>query len=116
MYFVVHEKLEPYIKKFIAVSERMACLKLNTTPFNIMLVCVHASMETSEDEVKDEFYNKLNETWVSLQGNIIKLLLGDLNTKCGREPQYALIIGKESLHAIIETDYDSFPSQCQKTW
>jgi len=43
-------------------------------------------METSEDEVKYEFYNKLDEEWDSLHGNVIKLVLGDLNVKCGREP------------------------------
>jgi hypothetical protein len=29
--FAVHEKLEPYVMEFISVSERMGCLKLNTT-------------------------------------------------------------------------------------
>ncbi|VVC34371.1 Endonuclease/exonuclease/phosphatase,Reverse transcriptase domain [Cinara cedri] len=98
--FAVHEKLETYVKEFIPISERMSCLKLNTTPINIILVCVHAWMETSEDEVKDGFYNKLDETWDSLCGNTVKIMLGDLNAKCGREPQYAPTIGKESLHAI----------------
>lgn len=98
--FAVHEKLEKYVKEFIPVSERMACLKLNMTLLNTMLVCVHALTETSEDEVKDEFNNKLEETWDSLQENIVKILLGDLNAKCEREPQYNLIIGKENLHAI----------------
>jgi hypothetical protein len=51
----------------------MACLKLNTTPLNTMLVCVHAPTETSENEVKYEFYNKLDETWDSLHGNTSKL-------------------------------------------
>lgn len=98
--FAVYEKLEPYVKESMPISERMACLKLNKTPINIMLVCVHAPTETIEDEVKDEFYNKLDETWVSLQRNILKILLGDLNAKCGREPQCAPIVGKESLHTI----------------
>jgi len=102
--FAVHEKLEPYVKEFISVSERIACLKLNTTPLNIMLVCVHAPTEKSKDEVKDEFYNKLDETWDSLRGHLVKLLLGDLNAKYGREPQYAPIIGKESLHAISNSN------------
>lgn len=98
--FVVHEKLETYVKEFIPISERMACLKLNTTLLNTTLVCVHAPTETREDEVKDEFCNKLDETWYSLHGNIVKIMLGDLNAKCEREPQYALTIGKESLHTI----------------
>lgn len=97
--FAVHEKLETYVKEFIPISERIACLKLNT-PLNITLVCVHALTETSEDEVKDEFYNKLDETWDSSHENIVKIMLADLNAKCGREPQYAPTIWKESLHAI----------------
>lgn len=71
--FTVHEKLEKYVKEFIPVSERMACLNLKTTPLNTTLVCVHAPTETSEDEVKDEFYNKLEETWEYRQNYVRRL-------------------------------------------
>lgn len=53
-----------------------------------------------KNEVKDEFYNKLDKAWYNLPGNVITLVLGDMNTKCGREPHYASIIGKENLHVI----------------
>lgn len=71
--FAVHEKLEPYVKEFIPVLERMACLKLNTTRLNIMLVCACMPRRKRVKIVKDEFNNKLDETWDSLQGNIVKL-------------------------------------------
>jgi len=67
-------------------------------------VCVHAPTETSEDEAKDDFYNKLDEVRDNLYENVIKFVLGNLNTKCGREPHYAPIIGKESLHAISNSN------------
>lgn len=63
-------------------------------------MCVHAPTETSEDEVKDEFYNQFDGVWDNLHENDIQLVVVDLNAKCGRETHYETIIGKESLHAI----------------
>lgn len=42
----------------------------------------------------------MDEVYNSLSGNVIKLVLTDLNAKCGREPHYTPILGKESLHTI----------------
>lgn len=59
-------------------------LKINTKPIKlIFLVCVHAPIETSEEETKNDFDNKFNELYDSLPGNTIKLVLGDLYAKCG---------------------------------
>jgi len=49
--------------------------------------------------VKDVFYDELTETYESITGNVIKIVLGDFNAKFGREPQYFPCIGKESLHS-----------------
>lgn len=38
--FAVYENIEPYIKEFNPVSERMAILRFNTKPLNIVLMCV----------------------------------------------------------------------------
>lgn len=39
--FAVHKSLEPYIREFNPVSERIAVLRVNTTLIKIVLICVH---------------------------------------------------------------------------
>jgi len=93
--FTVHRTLVPYIKEFNPVSERISILIINTSPINICIIKGHVSTEVKEDNVNDE----LTETYNSITGNVIKIVLGDFNAKFGREPQYFLCIGKESLHS-----------------
>lgn len=50
------------------------------------------------DNEKDVFYYELTETSEGTTGNAIKIVSGDFNVKCGREPLYFLFIGKASLH------------------
>lgn len=64
---------------------------------NIILLPYYAHVN-SPKQVKDKFYNKLDEIWDRLQGNIVNLLLGDLNAICGRELQHAPIIGKKAYY------------------
>jgi exonuclease III len=96
--FAVHETLEPYLREFNPVSERIAVLHVDTKPLNIVLVCTHAPTDTSDEDIKDAFYEKLAHTYDNIQGNVIKLVLGDLNAKFGREIQFSLTVGSESLH------------------
>ncbi|KAL4148000.1 hypothetical protein QTP88_002308 [Uroleucon formosanum] len=96
--FAVHETLEPYIKEFNPVSERIAVLRVDTKPLNIVLVCTHAPTKTGDKDFKDAFYEELAHTYDNLPGNVIKLVVGDLNAKCEREIQFKPTIGSESLH------------------
>ncbi|KAL4126110.1 hypothetical protein QTP88_010339 [Uroleucon formosanum] len=96
--FAVHESLEPYVKEFNPISERITLLRVDTKPLNIILVCVHALTETGEENMKDAFYEDLSQIYDKLPGNVIKLVIGDLNAKCGKETHYMPMIGKESLH------------------
>ncbi|KAE9523129.1 hypothetical protein AGLY_016470 [Aphis glycines] len=82
--FAVHETLKPYIRQFNPVSERLAVLRIGTKPLNIVLVCTHAPTDTSDEDIKDAFYEELAHTYDNISGNVIKLVLGDLNAKCGR--------------------------------
>ncbi|VVC31221.1 Endonuclease/exonuclease/phosphatase [Cinara cedri] len=97
--FAVHRIFEPCIKEFNPVSERISTLTINTSPINICLINGHAPTEVKDDNAKDIFYDELTETYESITGNVIKIVLGDFNAKCGREPQYFPCIGKESLHS-----------------
>jgi len=61
--FAVHESLKPHIREFNPVSERIAVLRIDTTPLNIVLICVHTSTEVSIDSNKDAFYEDLNRIY-----------------------------------------------------
>ncbi|KAL4149145.1 hypothetical protein QTP88_003151 [Uroleucon formosanum] len=72
--FAVHETLEPYIKEFNPVSERIVALRVDTKPLNIVLVCTHIPTETGDEDFKDAFYEELAHTYDNLPGNVIKLV------------------------------------------
>lgn len=96
--FAVHESLEPYVKEFNPISERISLIRVDTKPLNIILVCVHAPTETGEENMKDAFYEDLSQIYDKLPGNVIKLVIGDLNANCGKETHFMPMIGKKSLH------------------
>jgi hypothetical protein len=58
---------------------------------------VHASTEDKTDDVKDSFYEELERMFNKYH---MKILLGHLNAKIGREDIFKLTIGNESLHEI----------------
>lgn len=57
------------------------------------------AIEVKYDIVKDSFYDELTETYESITGNVINIVIGDFDAKCGRDQQYFPCIGKESLHS-----------------
>lgn len=48
------------------------------------------------EAIKDAFYEEMAHAYDKLPGNVIKLVLGDLNTKCVRGTQFRLTIENES--------------------
>jgi hypothetical protein len=59
---------------------------------------MHAPTEEKEDEVKEAFYEKLEEVYNSTSRNNVKIILGDLNAKIGWEEEFIPYISKESMH------------------
>jgi len=59
---------------------------------------VHAPSEEKSEELKDIFYEALDEVFDCFPKYHMKILLGDFNAKDGREDIFKPIIGQESLH------------------
>jgi hypothetical protein len=59
---------------------------------------VHAPTEDKDDDIKDSFYKELEQVFDQFCRYHMKILLGDFNTKVGREDIFKQIIGNESLH------------------
>ena len=50
------------------------------------------------EEIKEEFYNLLEQNMNQIAGSDIKIILGDFNAKVGKESIYKPTIGIEGLH------------------
>jgi exonuclease III len=52
---------------------------------DILVLNVHAPTECKTDDIKDRFYEKLEQVFDKFRKHPMKILLGDFNAKVGRE-------------------------------
>ena len=72
--------------------------KIKSRWFNSTLINLHAPTNDNSEEVKNEFYDNLEQVVDKLNNYVIKVLPGDCNAKIGKEPIFSPTIGLESLH------------------
>jgi hypothetical protein len=61
---------------------------------------VHAPCEDKSDDVRDSFCEELGRVFEQFSRNNVRSVLGDINTKVGREDIFKLVVGNESSHDI----------------
>jgi hypothetical protein len=76
----------------------MSYINLNGRWYDIIALNMHAPNEDKDDDIKDSFYEGLEQVFDQFPRNHMKILLGDFNAKVGREDIFKPIIGNESLH------------------
>jgi hypothetical protein len=59
---------------------------------------VNPPTEDKDDDIKDSFYEQLEQIFDQFPRYHMKILLGDFNAKVGREDIFKPIIGNKSLH------------------
>jgi hypothetical protein len=67
---------------------------------DIIVLNVHAPTEDKDDDIKDSFYEELEQVFDQFPRYHMKMLTGDFNAKVGREDIFKQIIGNESLHEV----------------
>lgn len=102
--FIISPTARKSVINFTPINERISVLRLRGRWFNITIINVYAPTEDKDEEVKDDFYEKLENVVDHIQKYDIKIVLGDFNAKIGREPHFKPIIGAQSLH---ETSNDN---------
>jgi len=95
--FFVYRRLVSAVKRIEFVSDRLSYIVLRGRWLHI-LVNVHAPSEKKSEELKDSFYEELEEMFDHFPKYHMKILLRDINAKVGREDIFKPIIGQESLH------------------
>jgi hypothetical protein len=85
------------VKNFTPINEHLCIIRLNRF-FNYLLINIHAPTNDSEEESKDQFYEQLERAYAACPSHDVKLVMGDVNAKVGRETAHQSTISKHSLH------------------
>jgi exonuclease III len=65
---------------------------------DIIVLNVYAPTEDKDDDIKESFYEELEQVFDQFPRYHMKILLGDFNAKVGRKDIFKPVIGNESLH------------------
>jgi hypothetical protein len=68
--------------------------------FHIIVLNVHAPTEDRNDDVNNSFYEELERIFDKFPKYYMKILLGDLRAKAGKENLFKPTSGNENLHEI----------------
>jgi exonuclease III len=77
--FYVSEEFLKYVKDFKIINERICCLRLKAKWFSCSLINVRAPTNEKMDEIKEEFYDLLEQNINQVARSDIKIILGDFN-------------------------------------
>lgn len=88
------------MKHFAAVSDRICYIRIAGRLFDLVNINCYAPTEDKNDDIKDIFYEKLEAVYDSLPIHCVKMVVGDFNSKVGRENSFRPTIGPDSLHNI----------------
>jgi exonuclease III len=96
--FFIHKRIISAVRRAEFVSDRTSHIILRGRWCNIVVLNVHAPCEDKSDDVKDSFYEELGCVFDQFPRYDMRILLGDINAKIGREDISKLVIRNESSH------------------
>jgi hypothetical protein len=83
--FLVHRKLKSYILHFEPVDGHICYLWMKGKFFNTTIICVYIPTEENDETIKNSLYNRLDRTYQKMPKHDIKIIIGDMNAKVGKE-------------------------------
>jgi hypothetical protein len=83
---------------FETISDRICKLRLKGKFYNITLINIYSPTEDKEDEIKEQFYEELQRTQDRVPKHNVIIILGDMNSKLGKEKVFSQVIGCHTLH------------------
>lgn len=100
----VNKKLNSKVVDYQDLGRRICKIWLRLKPHNITILSVHAATEDKNEKKKEEFYEKLKRAYDFASRFDMKIVMGDFNSKIGKEDVYFPTIGKHSLHDITNNN------------
>lgn len=96
--FAVSRKIESAVICFEAKDERLCTIRIKGRFKNISVMSVYAPTEDAEGDIKDVFYEMIEEEYRKLPSYDTKIIMGDFNAKIGKEQVWKGVAGLNSLH------------------
>jgi hypothetical protein len=96
--FFVHKRIISAVKRVEFISDRMSYILLRGRWCDIIVLNVPAPTRGKIDNVKDRFYEELEQVFNKFPKYHMKILLGNFNGKVGKEDFLKPASGNESLH------------------
>ena len=81
--FIVNKQITNTVMCFNAISDRIAIIRLQATPFSISIIQVYAPTTDHYDEEIEVFYNNLQNVIKTVSKKDILVIQGDWNAKIG---------------------------------
>ncbi|XP_055375392.1 uncharacterized protein LOC129608093 [Condylostylus longicornis] len=97
--FYVSKKIRNSVLYFEPINDRVCVLKLRGKFQNITLLSVYSPTETTEDELKEAFYDDIFRVCNKISRHDLIIIMGDFNAKIGKENFIKNVAGLQSLHS-----------------
>jgi exonuclease III len=98
--FFIHNGIISAVKRVYFVSDRMSYITLKDRWRDIVVLNVPATTEDKDDDIKDTFYEELEQVFDQFPRCHMKILRGDFNAKIGRADIFKPIVDNGSLHEV----------------
>jgi Endonuclease/Exonuclease/phosphatase family. len=96
--YFLHRPIRSVDKKVEFIGDCVSCITLKGRWCDIIVLNVHAPSEDKKDDIKESFYEEIEQLFDQLPMYHMEILLGDFNTKVGQENIFQPTIGTESVH------------------
>jgi hypothetical protein len=95
---LVGKRAKQRIIGFTPIDMRICVLRMEAKFYNISIINAHVSTEDKEDDEKEIFYEALGRAYDNCPKNDLKIIIGDMNAKIGKEQIYRKYTGRHSAH------------------
>jgi hypothetical protein len=96
--FMVSKRAKDLVIDSEAVTARICCIFMKGRFFNYSFLNAHVLNEDKLEEEKEEIYEHLERVYRRCPRHDVKIIMGDMNAKIGKEQDFIPTIGKHSLH------------------